>query len=261
MDSYISFTKEELENIHSEVLRILWKDFACERIHQLKDFLPKSSRRRAVTLAIHGMKETYPYTHKDKTYKDHSDDEIKNIIRDELKREPTREEFNHLRNFEYFYLGVLSQDDINMIEKYILKLFDTFMEKTSIKDIHKYILEVYQLIIYFKVDYNNKHFMLGFEEIRYKFSEKDIKRKVEILKQKVWEVYNIIGLNVSSAPHHEELEKVLRKVYEDPERYILKKQSKNIKNNNILNEIKSFLNSLPLKDKKQIVDEFCKKIK
>ena len=261
MESEYNIDKRILEDIHNEVLRILWKEFVCARIHQLKEFLPKSSRRKHIILEIKKMKETYPYTSKNKRYENYSDDKIKNILREALKRESTNQEFNHLRNFEDFYLSNLSQDDIGMVEEYILKLFNAFTEETSIEDIHKYILELYHLIIHFKVDYNNKHLLLGLEKARYKFSEKDINRKVEILKQKVWEVYNIIGLNISSKPHHQELEKVLRKVYEDPASYILKKQSENIKNNDIPNEIKSLLTSLPLKGKKQIIDEFCKKIK
>ena len=234
MDNCITYSKSELDNVHREVLEILWHEFACARIQALKEvFHIKSQRNKAVSDEIKRLKEIRPYTHTQK-----------------------------IRGYESFYLNDLSQEDVEIMGKYVPELFNAFKQETTLDEVKDYILELHYLVIDLRRDYQNKHFILGFEHARKKYMESDSKeKKVEKIKEKVKELYNLLGCNISSSPRHEELGNILHKVHKNIELYIPAKQSHIIKTSNSLEKIKNFLNTLDLKDKKQIISNFCNELK
>ena len=234
MDNLSMFNKEELEDTHREVLNILWHEFVCARIQAFKEAFPiKSTRNKAVSKEITRLRETYPYTH---TFGE--------------------------KPCETLYLGELSQEDIKIIEKYIPKLFNTFKKEIKKEEVQQYILHLHHLVIELRGDYNRKNHDLLYEKARKKYMESDSQeKKVKKIKEKVKELYNLLGCNISSSPRHEELGEMLYKVYNDIELYIPKKQSHTIKTFYGLDKIKNFLNTLYLKDKKQIINNFCNELK
>lgn len=259
MDNCITYSKSELDNVHREVLEILWHEFACARIQALKEvFHIKSQRNKAVSDEIKRLKEIRPYTHTQKRWENYSLDEMQVLI----GRKPTDRETKHLRGYESFYLNDLSQEDVEIMEKYVPELFNTFRQETSLDEVKDYILELHYLVIDLRRDYKNNHFILGFENARKKYMENESKEhKIEKIKEKVKELYNLLGCNISSSPRHEELGNILHKVHENIEFYIPAKQSHTIKTSNSLDKIKNFLNTLDLKDKKQIISDFCNELK
>ncbi len=188
-------------------------------------------------------------------------DELHDYLTDDfVKGKPThiQEELKQVRERCRPFLGNLTPDDINLIEDFSPKLFDTYNGKAPLKDVIRGFIDAFYQ---YRMIYSHHHLH---NELKYaiepKFAQnKSREVKIEMFRKKLKEIYDLMGgvaypRNEYTTPLFNELEKAYKNANQYVPEYKIKKPT-------LKTGFKKWLLSLKLPNKNDVINEFIKSIK
>ena len=147
----------------------------------------------------------------------------------------------------------LREKDIELLEEYAPRLFNTYKGEYELEDI---MIEWATLLHNYRTEHRNKNIIhsMGGKQIIPTYAKKSKDEKVTILKKRVEDILKLLSTNFSTKEHISEFTDILKKVYANPDDYFTYKPKYQIKKQ----PIKDFLISLELKGKSKEINDFMK---